>query len=321
MTSPSTLLTAGIAPEPAYGQLSVPTVGVPVTAFAAVDVPGLLPDQSWRGSVGDSSGHTLGTVDATVQFGGPLLADVIGFPLAGLLGDVQCVGHGAPYRWSMSALNSGAQQPGSYTLTESTPAGPVAYPGARFSSLAISAASPAALIVWSAQAGCLAGVPSTAAVPRFGQTPAFPAWMATATIGEAFEATVESFTLTFARTVIPKRNTDGSLAPTIQRASTLTVGGQMTVVALADSYRQQLVAGQPTSIALTVGQGVGTRTTLLTVTSSLVYLASVTRLYGRKWVELGLSWLADQNPTDAGPSGGLSPVKVDLSNALAAGAY
>src|SRR5579872_4632267 len=72
----------------AYGTIASPTNYIPVKTLTPTDKLLLLTDEGWRGAPVKTYGHTPGPLYAEYEFGGDVLADVIGFPVAGVLGDV-----------------------------------------------------------------------------------------------------------------------------------------------------------------------------------------------------------------------------------------
>lgn len=84
----ASFLGLGLEPSNAYGVAVNPTAFVPVKSMTPMDKLTLLTDEGWRGAPVRTYSHTPGPLYAEYEFGGDVFADVIGFPLAGLLGDV-----------------------------------------------------------------------------------------------------------------------------------------------------------------------------------------------------------------------------------------
>lgn len=78
----------GVALEPAVNQVTNPATFIPVKTMTPMDKLTLLTDEGWRGAPVKSYGHTPGTLYAEYEYGGDAFADVIGYPFAGVLGDV-----------------------------------------------------------------------------------------------------------------------------------------------------------------------------------------------------------------------------------------
>lgn len=80
----------GLALEPpnAYGVAVNPSSFIPVKSMTPMDKLTLLTDEGWRGAPVKTYSHTPGPLYAEYEFAGDVFADLIGFPLAGVLGDV-----------------------------------------------------------------------------------------------------------------------------------------------------------------------------------------------------------------------------------------
>lgn len=316
---PSRLLTAGIGLETSYGTPVAPAMLWPLTTATPTDRHVPMADDSWRSSVSASVGHTPGPLDGTLSLAGAVYADTIGYPLAGLLGSVAVAGSSAPFTTTIAALDSGTQQPPSYTITTSDPVGALRWPGAKFSSLQLTL-TPDGLFTWSGSADCLAAVTAAAYSATPSAATVLAGWRAAITIGGAAEVQAVSLDLTISRALTAKRNTNGTQAPYLQRSGVLTVAGTATVAMRSDAYRAAYVAGTATSIDVNIQQGAGAATQQIQLHSSLCTLTGAARSYGSQFVEVALAWSADGNTTD-GVSGGLSPIKVTLKNAVPHGTY
>jgi hypothetical protein len=97
--------------------------------------------QGSRGSNVVNYNYIQGRTRSTVDFGGAVSADTVGYAIAGLLGDVATTGVSAPYTHTISLKNSltaGADdQPISYTLTDFYAAGNRSYPGCQLSDFSL----------------------------------------------------------------------------------------------------------------------------------------------------------------------------------------
>lgn len=320
MTYPVALGAVGIVKEASYGAGGVAAMLLPCTAVGTpADVVGQLVDRSWRGSAVDSVNHVPGTTDGAVSLGGNVTPDTIGFPLVGILGDV-AVASGTTKTHTISVLNSGAQQPPSYAVTISDPIGPLLYAGCKFTAVKLDF-TPDGLLTWAADlvgfdAAAGSALPVTASAEKV-----IAGWVGVVTIGGTVETRVMAASVEFTRPVTAKRNVTGVQRPWLQRSEMVKVAGSMTLVASTDSYRQLALLGTSTSLDINYSQGAGAALRQLKVHCSDVTLISAPRDYGQQWIELAVTFETDANATDAGVSGGLSPVKVTLQNQIAAGVY
>lgn len=316
---PSVLLQCGIGKESTFGTAVAPSVFWPLSSIVPTDRAAPLPDASWRASPSTSAGHTLGPLDSLVTMIGPVYVDSIGFPLAGLLGDV-AFASGSPNTWTMSVLNTGTTQPPSYTVTSSDPVGALRWPGCKFASLTFNLDA-GSLATFTATAQGLTAVPVSPYAGTPGSLLPFAGWRGVVTLGGSIDTQVVSCVVTVSRAVDPKRNTNGTQAPWLQRSAGLTVTGTATVVMSSDAYRAALAAGTTTSVDVTIAQGAGAGLQSIKLHSSLATYTAAARTYGAQYVEVGLTWIADANTTDAGASGGISPIKATLRNTVGSGTY
>lgn len=319
MTYPASLVSVGIGKEAVYGTPVTPAMFAAVAPPAPADLHTPIGDTGWRGSAVDTYQHQPGPIEGKISLSGPVYADIIGFALAGVLGDVTFTA-GTPNTHSMAVLNSGEQQPPSYTITTTDPVGPLAWAGAKFASVELSAAAENVLS-WQADVHCQPAAAAATPAPAYSGLAQFGGWRGAVQLGGAIEARVESLAITLARAVTAKRNVDGSRAPWLQRSGPLTVTGQMTLVLATDTYRQQYVNGTVTSVDINYQQGAGAALQQVRLHCSSVVFTNVARIYGSAWTELDVAWVADANTGDAGASGGQSPVKATVKNTVAAGIY
>lgn len=88
----ASFLGVGLEPPGAYGVAVAPTAFIPVKSMTPMDKLVLLTDEGWRGAPVKTYSHTPGPLYAEYEFAGDVYADVIGYPLAGVLGDVTYTG-------------------------------------------------------------------------------------------------------------------------------------------------------------------------------------------------------------------------------------
>src|SRR5487761_808090 len=115
---PSAFSFIGIAKEVTPGTGVAPTFYLPVKTITPLDVIKYLEVPVFTGSMGDLKAIVQGFKNTTFDIAGPIFPDSIGWPLAGLLGDITTTGTTAPYSHAISLKNSGAGQPTSHTLTD-----------------------------------------------------------------------------------------------------------------------------------------------------------------------------------------------------------
>lgn len=316
---PSALVGVGIVKEASYGAGGTPAALIPVTSISPPDVVGLLSDAGWRGAPADAYQDTAGPLASQLTLGGPIYADTIGYPLAGILGDVAFAG-GSPNTWTIASINSGAQQPPSYELTVADPIGQLQYGGCKWSNVQLNF-DPSGLLTWTGRVDGLAGTASAATMPTASAELPLPGWAGIVTLAGSTETRLLSAAISFDRAAIAKRNVTGQQAPYLQRSDVLAVTGRLALAVVADTYRQDYVAGTAIALDLNFSRGAGAGLRQLVVHCSKTYLTGAPRGYGNKWIDLEATFKADHNTSDVGASGGYSPAKVTLKNTVASGSY
>lgn len=320
MSAPSRLAAVALAAEPAYGTVTAPVALLPWTALQPADTNTLLLDASWRGSAAGTVGAETGVQESGLSLSGPVYPDSIGHLLAGALGDLGFTA-GLPNIWTMALLNTGSQQPASYTVSLADVTGLVQWPGCKVASLQLSFNS-GALLAWQAKlAGQPSIVPGSLAMPAQSSEPVQPGWIGAATIGGSSEPRLITADITLTRQIEAKRNATGQQAPWLQRTGLLTVNGHLNVAILTDTYRATFLAGSATSLDLNFQTSLSGALRQLRLHCSQVVWTTLQRGYGGKWVDVTVAFEAIANSSDAGASGGLSPVKVTLQNAVPSGSY
>jgi Phage tail tube protein len=321
MTSffPSDLLAASIGKEAVFGTGVAPALSIPVTDCGPADAHAPIADAAWRGAPVTSYGHAPGPLASVVQLAGPVYADAIGFPLAGVLGDLVTT-VGAPNTHAIALQCAGRQQTPSYTINTADGLHCLQWAGCKFANVQLAAAGDG-LLTWQATVTGLSAVEIAAPARNYSNLAPLAGWRGAVQLGGATEAMVLAMSVTLDRNIVAQRNTDGARAPYGQRPEELTASGTLALAMRADTYRQQYVNGTTTSVDLNFTQGAGGALQQVKLHASLVTLTDVHPTYGGDWVELDMAWVADANTTDIGASGGYSPIKATLKNTIGAGIY
>ncbi|MGN6607959.1 MAG: phage tail tube protein [Jatrophihabitans sp.] len=317
---PARLLQVAIGKELTYGSAVTPTVALPVASCSPVDLLSPIIDNAWRGSVAGAYGAQPGRSGSQIDVAGSLYGDLIGWLLVGILGSDAVTGASAPYTHTITPLNSGTQQPPSYTIVTSDSVGGISWPGCKVASLNIEfgvdkAASFAAQLVG------LSGAAVSKPAASFSSVPMLASWAASLKVGGTVDGSLQQLTLQIQRAIASKSNSDGSLQPYLQRSGLLTVNGTATFVLTSDTYRQWAQSTQQTSIEVSLSSGSGASLQSLDLRSSSADVLTAARNYGQKWVECAVSWQANGSTADVGSSGGWSPLQATLQNAIGAGVY
>src|SRR2546423_12194492 len=96
----------GIAKEVTPGTPIASTFYIPVKSVTPSDNVVYLPDEGMRGSLAKTYGDVQGVTSSTFGFAGDVFPDAIGWPLAGVLGEVATTGASAPFSHTMDLLNT-----------------------------------------------------------------------------------------------------------------------------------------------------------------------------------------------------------------------
>jgi len=310
----------GIAKEVTVGTPVLPTDYLTIhTDPKPVITQMYLDDKGWRGSATLDYGKVLGPRHAEFNIAGDLDAGTIGYPLQSILGDVATTGSVAPFTSVLSLLNSGAQQPAGYTITEFDGAVNRPYPAARASDVTIQFTQ-SGLLTYTSKFTAWAP-PSTNTTPlvtSFGGTPPTAVWQGIAQIAGAPTAVILDGSVDFKRTVSIVNSVSGSADPYKLWSGPLAVSGKFTAMyedqALLTAY---LTNTQP---ALDIKWAQNAASSIqLHITKCAYTMASVdgSKDYGT----IGVTFSGVATQADAGASAGYSPIKVTLVNSKAAATY
>lgn len=302
---------AGIGKETTYGTAVVATAFPPCTSVASEDVKNYVADTGMRGSRVAAYNQLATQGWGTFQYDGAVYLDTIGYALKGLLGDETLTGSG-PYIHAISTLNSGTYQPQSYTLVDYNGYVALAYPGSVFSSLALTMDA-TNLLTYTAQATGLPSSTVTKPTQVFTSKTATAGYKGAITIGGSATSLVENAQLTITQAVNPVIAVNGTSAPTNIQAGAVDVSGSFTVIYEDDTFRTPMLSGASTIVGITYTNGADSL--LLTASNVLFTKAPVTR-GGNGWMEITVDFAGTADTTDAGASGGYSPIKATLTNTV-----
>lgn len=312
----------GIGRESTPGTQVAATFFPPFASFDPVDTPEFLVDEGYRGSMAQQYGGVHGPLISEFEFEGPGFLDALGALLHNILGDY-AVGTAVEsvFPHTFGLLNSGTGQPPTHTFIDSqqltASVGARAYPGACLSELTLSGNAEGLFEV----SGSGTAYPSAAASAAMTNTPTseqvIPAWRSTVSIASTATPNISEWSVSLERELMVAHTADGTQGPYVIGRGPLTVSGSLTLVALDESpLITGLLTNQQPALVIDVDNG-GTdsaaRSLELTMTNAAYQEANQTRetLLG---YEVAFSAMA--NSTDATASGGLSPIKAVLNNAV-----
>jgi hypothetical protein len=313
----------GIAKETTPGTAVAATHFLPVTDMSPKDDVTYLKDKGMRGAMVEDYDTIAGVKVATYDFGGDVFPDVLGFPLAGVLGDLTTTGASAPFSHAFSVLNSTDGQPPSYTISDYYGGGAAStrrFAGMKFSEVGIKWSADGAL-TYTAKAMGYASATATNPTPSFTTVSLMPAWIGVISIGGSTVTYVTDGEVTIKRPVDAIHTADGTADPYKVWAGPVTVDGKMTIVMEDDTEYTRYLTNTKPALDMDFSQGAAAALTevKLHMTKAAYTAAEVGR--GKDYVELAVTFEGLANTTDVGASSGYSPIKVTLQNAIAASVY
>jgi hypothetical protein len=329
-TWPSAKRFIATAKEVTQGTAVVPPTWThPVNDFQPSDEYNWLVDSALRGSMVDVYGEVQGVGHSEFSIpDSPLFIDGIGFWLKNILGDITTTGASAPFTHAISLLNSGTAQPGSLTLADwqGTPATSAArqYPGACLSELTIKGNPESTFLEWGCKgSGWLSA--AMASAPTSAPTSAAPlgAWRSVITIGGVQTLVAGEWEITIARELSVEHTAQNTQQPFIIQRGALGVTGSLKFLKPADetAFTYMVNNTQPTLQILVSNGGAGAA--LLSLQIDINAAAFTSSKINRSDPAVGYDneFTAVANTTNAGASGGYSPIKITLQNAVAAAIY
>lgn len=317
---PTNLTTVGIAKEATPGTPVAATAFVASSAPTPKDVVKLVQDKGLRGSMVEDYGETPTVRHSTFDFGGDVFPDIIGWILTGVLGDLTTTGASAPFTHAISVLNSGDGQPPSYTLTDNYVVNTRQYPGAKFTDLDIKFSGDG-LVTYSAKAMAYGSVTTSAPTASYTAVPAVAAYTGAVTIGGSAALAVMDGDISIKRPVAVVDTVDGSQNPYLLWSGPVSVSGKLTLVMEDETHLTNYLTGVNPALDIVWTQGAGAALTSVQLHMTSVVYQSAEIGRGKDFVEISVSFNAKANATDVGASGGYSPIKATLKNAVAAGVY
>lgn len=304
-----------------------PTFYIPVTKIEPIDDQRWLDDLGWRGSMVTEYDEIAGVVSTELGLGGDVYADSIGWLVAGILGDVTVTGASAPFTHACSTLNSSDGQPPSYSYTDyygRTDASPARrYAGQKVSELTLKADAEG-MFTWEGKTVGIGSAIVAKPTSAFTTITPEPAWEGVVTIGGSAKAYIESFETHITRQLSPVFNIDGTDAPYEIFSGKLAVSGKLVAIMEDDTELNRYTGAAKATTSLDIDYTHGAGAALVEVKQHMTkvqYVSPTKITRGKEYVEVEIEFKAIANTTDAGASGGYSPLKVTLQNALPSGTY
>ena len=310
----------GIAKEVTKGTYAAPTFYLPIQTFTPVDVIDPLPVEYLAGNMAAQQQFIQWVKSSTVDVELDAYADALGWPIGGLLGDLTVTGAAAPYANAFSLLNSGQGQPTSHSVTDSYGAtSPRAFTALQWTEVALKFTADG-LVTCTAKAVALGSTTESAPTASYTSVLPLAAWNFIATINAVVTLAVTDVTVTITRKDDIIKGPNGTQSPLELFVGTCDV--KWDVTALADPSDEALLLylnnTQP-AMDMAATSGTGATEIGIQVHSSSVAVTTAALTPKGEYLEVVMSGTANATTTDAGASGGKSPVKVTLTSATNGG--
>ena len=316
----------GIAKEATRGTAVAPTDFIPVMkdSLKPVDIVDPLYDTGLRGSNVLNYNYIPGRTRSTVDFGGAVFADTVGYGIAGLLGSVATTGASAPFTHTISLFNSlasgGDVQPISYTLTDFYAVDVRSYPGCQFSDFSLKFNADG-MLEYDAKSTGFQSETVSDPTPTFSTVLPTPVWRGTVSIGGSAVSTAMTGNIDMTRPATPIYGISNTQDPYQVFLGPLEVTGKITFVMDNDSQLLNFLNNSQPALVFNWAYGAGASAVQIqaTLTKGAYTTGVIER--GEDFVQVTVDINAQSNTTDAGSSGGFSPIKWVLQNAKASGTY
>jgi hypothetical protein len=320
----SNLQFGGIAKETVPGTPVAMAATIPITTLTCEDKPVLLDDEALRGSMGDVTDTLVGPIYSELSISGPVFVDTIPWLLRNILGDYTATGASSPFTHAFSTLNTSPAQPLTHTLTDfdgvAASHGARVYAGMALTDLDLKWNPESALFTYDAKA---LAWPSTIAAATPTASPsairAQPSWeMAVGIAGAASGGTQVlnsgEGSISIKRTCSVRWTNQGNVQnPFVIARGKIGVDGALRFIVADETPLAALLAGtiQQTQFLISGGAAQQVQVDM----QNTVY-RGVARDHSKELIEWVTTFKANQNTTNAGASGGRSPAKFTVLNAV-----
>ena len=330
-TWPSAKQLLGLAVETTQGTaVTTLAASCPVKTFEPEDKFVMLKDDALRGSMVDQYGSIQGPKNTEFSIGGPVFGSWLPFFLRNILGDLTTTGAG-PYTHAMSTLNSGTGQPSSLTLIDWQGPTPTSlartYSGCCLSELTLKGNPESTLLEWSAKGLGWASAAYPTAPPTFTLDTDAPmaAWRTAIGVGGtasgAQNYTIRNWEVTITRALKVEWTSQNAQTPYIIQRGPVSVAGSFYVSVPADEtmLNYWLNNTQPQLQFLIDNGGATTAQRRVTLDIQAAAFDSTKINRSEEAVGYDVAFTGIANTTNAGASGGYSPIKATVINNTASG--
>lgn len=316
----------GIAKEVTKGTPVAPTDFIPVLASSlkAVDIIDPLYDKGLRGSNVENYNYIPGRTRSTIDFGGAVFADTIGYPLGGLLGDVATVGASAPFTHTLSLKNSATAaadaQPTSFTFTDFYSAAVRTYSGIQIHDFNLKFSADG-MLEYGAKGTGFGSATATTPTPSFSTILPTPVWLGSVTIGGTTITNAMNGEIVLKRPVSPIYGIAATQNPFSVFAGALEVTGKFTFIMENDTELTRFLTNTQPAIVLNWASGAGAAAVQIRANLTKGAYTAAASDRGSDFIQISVDINGQGNTTDAGATAGFSPIKWTLQNAKASGTY
>lgn len=316
----------GVAKEVTKGTAVTPTDFIPVMASSlkAVDIIDPLYDEGLRGSNVKNYNYIPGRTRSTIDFGGSVFADTVGYPLAGLLGDVATTGSVAPFTHTIALENNATAaadaQPTSFTFTDFYAAAVRAYSGVQIHDFSIKFNADG-MLEYDAKGTGWASATASTPTPSFSTVLPTPVWQGALTIGGSTITNSISGEINMKRPVTPIYGISTTQNPYNVFVGPLEVTGKLDFVMENDTELTRFLTNTQPAIVLNWAYGTGATAVQIQATLTKGAYVAAASDRGSDFVQISVDINGQGNTTDAGATAGYSPIKWVLKNAKASGTY
>lgn len=310
---------------------TAPAFTLPIDSVLPEPKPTWLDNMALYNDMAAIHGRIQGPLHEEIAFQGPAFMDILPLLLNNILGDITSSGT-LPVSHAISLLNSGTAQPGSLTMVawSGMPAtgGSRVYPGVCLSELTIAGNADSALITYQAKGMSWISSDAASAI-TYAPTPVQPmaSWryalgLAGPASGGTQNKTVRDFSLTIARQLRAENVFQNSQNPALIVRGNVDITCSLTSTVPGDeTFVTYLLANTQPQLQL-IGD-IGTGATNYGMTIDMQQAAWDTNAIKTDEEVLGYNGTVRgiANTTNAGASGGMSPIKVTIRNQTATGSY
>jgi len=311
----------GIAKETTKGTpVTTPVAYIPVTSSSLKpsDVYDALYDEGLRGSLVKNYNYIQGRVHSTFDFGGPVFADTILYPLVGVLGEDVTTGSSAPYTHTLALKNTSTTasdaQPSAYTLLDFYGANVRTWAGHQFSDFSLKWSADG-LLEYDAKSTGWQSATTTAPTPSFTTILPTAVWYGTVSVAGTTISNNTMGNIDMKRPVTPIYGVSNVQTPYQVFLGALEVSGKATFIMENDTQLTNYLTNTQPALVFNWSTGSGSTATQIqaTMTKGAYTLAVIER--SKDFVECVVDFNAQGNLTDSGTVG-YSPIKWVVKNAV-----